>query len=109
MQREPTSKRFEPEAVLRDVVHMLEEMTDDWDDSEGAIGPQTWLVRDLGCSSLEIVELVVSIEDHFDAPGLPFQHLLLTPDGGYIDDLRVGDLAGFVSSRVGRAPQGAAG
>jgi|SRR4051794_35894357 acyl carrier protein len=108
MQPVGSSHLSDPDGVLQDVVRILQDMLDEEDDFEGSVGADTLLVRDLGCSSLEIVELAVSIEDHFDAPGLPFQHLLMTPDGRYIDDLRVGDLARFVSSQIGSAPREAA-
>jgi acyl carrier protein len=62
-------------------------------------------VHDLGCSSVEVVELAVTLEDHFDAPDLPFEELLLTADGRYVDDLTVGQLAEFVSAELRRRRQ----
>jgi acyl carrier protein len=109
MQPVQRTQSQDADGVLQDVVRILEDMLDEEDDYEGSIGADTLLVQDLDCSSLEIVELAVSIEDHFDAPNLPFQHLLMTPEGRYIDDLRVGDLARFVSSQIGSAAREAAG
>jgi acyl carrier protein len=85
------------EAVMRGIVKILEDMLSDWEGFEGAIGPDTRLVADLACSSVEIVELAVTIEDHFDLPDLPFQDLLMTADGNYVDDLRVAELTEFVA------------
>jgi acyl carrier protein len=98
------------ELVQRDIVKILQDMLSDWDDFEGDISPATLLVRDLACSSVEIVELAVTIEDHFNAPNLPFHELLMTADGQYVDDLRVGELADFVSQACsGRAERGTSG
>jgi acyl carrier protein len=92
--------------VLGEIVEILEGMLSEWEGFEGEIGPETLLVNDLACSSVEIVELAVTIEDHFDAPNLPFQELLMTANGQYIDDLRVSELADFVSSAcAGRAAE----
>jgi acyl carrier protein len=98
--------RLDRDMVLGEIVEILEGMLSEWEGFEGEIGPETLLVNDLDCSSVEIVELAVTIEDHFDAPNLPFQELLMTANGQYIDDLRVSELVDFVSSAcVGRAAE----
>jgi acyl carrier protein len=90
--------------VLADIVTILTDMLSDWDGFDGRIGPDTRLVADLACSSVEIVEFAVTIEDHFDRPNLPFQELLMTPTGQYVDDLSVGELADFVSTALHELP-----
>jgi acyl carrier protein len=96
--------RLDRDGVRTDIGRILEDMLSDWDGFEGEIRPETLLVKDLGCSSVEIVELVVTIEDHFDAPNLPFQELLMLPDGRYVEDLRVAELADFVFAALARPP-----
>jgi len=98
MQQTDMSDRFGRKTILRDIVTMLEDMPSDWEDFDGEIGLNTRLVADLACSSVEIVELAVMIEDHFDMPNLPFQDLLMTAEGRYIDDLQVSDLVDFVAT-----------
>lgn len=90
--------------VLRGIVKILEDMLSDWEGFEGDIGPGTRLVADLACSSVEVVELAVMVEDHFELPELPFQELLMTAEGGYVDDLSVAQLTDFVTrARLSRS------
>jgi acyl carrier protein len=77
-------------------------MTQDWDlavDSD--LGHSTRLVGDLGFSSVDIISLVVSIEEHFAKRNLGFADLLMR-DGRYVDDLRVDEVARFVTARLER-------
>ncbi len=83
--------------VQDDVVRILEEMTAEWEtDLDGGIGPETRLAADLGFGSINVVHLAVELEEHFHCRNLPFHELLMTPEGRYVEDLRVADLVGFL-------------
>lgn len=63
----------------------------------------TRLVSDLGFSSVDIISLVVEIEEHFQQRNLGFADLLMQ-GGQYVEELRIGELAAFVESRLGGEP-----
>jgi acyl carrier protein len=88
-------------SVLNGVIEILEDITREWDTGfSGRIGPATLLMNDLTFESIDIVMMIVAIEERFGRKGLPFDRLL-TVDGGYVDDLRVADLARFLEGELG--------
>jgi len=79
------------------VIHILQDMTSDWEtDFAGPIVSDTCLVSDLGFCSIDIVQLAIALEEFFECKGLPFQQLVTTPDGKYVDDITVGELLQFL-------------
>ena len=87
----------EKDTILKDVLEILEDMTCDWEMGfAGAIDSQTHLVADLEFESIDVVQLAVAVEEHFNRQNLPFQKLFMTVDGYYVDDLRVLDLVDFL-------------
>ena len=88
------------ETVFQELSSILKEMTSDWEMDDGAaIGPETLLIADLGFRSIDVVQLVVAIEEHFGRRDLPFGELLMD-DGRYVDDLRVGDAVAFLTEHL---------
>ena len=88
--------RLDSAAILRGLVEILEEMTQEWDTGlSGRIGPDTLLIENLTFESIDIVMLIVAIEERFGRKGLPFDQVLMA-DGQYVEDLRVRDLAAFL-------------
>jgi acyl carrier protein len=95
------------EHLLGDLVGILKELTSDWDhEFSGSIGADTRLIADLAFESIDVVQLIVAIEEKYQRRDLPFEELLMV-DGGYVEEIRVGELVDFLHSRLGRA--GAAG
>jgi acyl carrier protein len=88
--------RDDREAVFRGVVGILKEMTSDWDmDYEGEIQDESRLIGDLGFESVDMVQLIVALEEHYQRRDLPFAELVMQ-DGHYIEELRVGDVVDFL-------------
>jgi acyl carrier protein len=88
--------RLEEQTILQDIVMILQEMTSDWDTGFiGGIGPETRLVHDLGCESIDVVQFVVAIEERFKRRNLPIEKLLMVDDR-YVDDLRVAEVVAFL-------------
>ena len=88
------------EEVLSDLVKILEDMTEDWDmEFEGGIGPDTKLIGELSFESIEVVQLMVLIEEHFRLERFNSEELLME-DGRYVDELTVGRIARFLADRV---------
>lgn len=82
------------------VEKVLNEVTMDWDlDLPGGIGPDTTLMEGLGFESIDVVQLVVSLEQEFGVKGLPFEQLFMR-DGDYVDELKVSELVGFLRNHV---------
>jgi acyl carrier protein len=87
------------EEIQAVVGKLIEEIADDLDfDLDGPISTQTRLVKDLGLASVDFIQLIVAIEQHFGRK-MKF-HDLLMPDGAYVSDLTVGELVTFVDSKL---------
>ena len=59
----------------------------------------TRLVDDLGCSSIDIISLVVAIEEAYGTRKLGFAELLIR-EGQYVSDLEIAELARFVAGKL---------
>lgn len=93
-------------AIQGAVLQILKELTADWDsDYGGEIGPETLLIRELAFESIDVVELVVSIESRYQRRDLPFEKLLMR-DGRYVDDLTVGQVVDFLESELSKRQGG---
>lgn len=84
--------------VQSDIVGLLKDITQEWELDFNDINPETNLVADLGFSSIDIIQLVVAIEEHFKQK-LGFNELLMN-DGQYVDDLSIEELVSFVSRKL---------
>lgn len=94
---------FTQDRILASLVDILRDMTSDWDiDFSGEIDARTKLVGDLGFESIDIVQLVVAIQEHFRRRTLPFEELLMR-DGMYVQDITAGDTAEFLFRRLNGA------
>jgi acyl carrier protein len=90
--------------ITQEVITILKDITSDWDiDSfDGEITADTRLVKDLSFESIEIVQLMVALEQHFQVKNLASEKLLMK-DGNYVPDQRVGDIAGFLQGELAAA------
>jgi len=90
--------------VLLEVLAILRQLGDDWEYG-GAITAETWLIRDLGFESLEIVVLGASIQRHYGQP-LSFSDFLA--DVGQRDegDIVVGEWVGFIHAQLSTSVEG---
>ena len=85
------------ERAFTELVKILKNMTRDWDSGfEGTIERETCIMADLGFESIDVVQLVVAIEEHFQRRDFPFEQLLME-NGRYVEDIRVGDTADFLA------------
>jgi acyl carrier protein len=82
---------FSEQKILNDLVKILQDMTADWDiDFNGSIGPETKLIEDLGFESIDVVQFIVAMEEHFQRRGLPWEDIFMM-NGRYIDEIKVAD------------------
>jgi acyl carrier protein len=101
----PAIESFTPHAVEHDVLDIVRFMTSDWDLDPGiSLGVETYLVKDLDCASIDIVELIVTLQDHFDRHDLPFEQLLMS-DQRYVDDIRIQEVVDFLVKHLNE-PEG---
>ncbi len=88
------------DTVITGVTQVITEMVADWDlDQPAGVTPQTSLMADLEFESIDIVQLAVSLEQHFDQSGLPFEQLFMQ-DGDYVEDLSVSQIADFMREQM---------
>lgn len=96
---------MDKETILRELTLILEDMTRDWELTfSGGIKPETCLIADLTFQSIDIVQLLVAIEEHFELRTMPFESLLMN-DGRYVDELRVGQVVEFLHEQLNLTTQ----
>ena len=87
------------DTLVQALIALLEDFTQDWDEGpEDGMRADSRLLADLGFESIDIIQLVVAIEEHYGRR-FPFDRLLMK-DGRYIDDLSIGQLADFLASQL---------
>lgn len=87
------------DAVESGVITVISEMVADWDLDNVSISAETSLMGDLEFESIDIVQLAVHLEQHFEQSGLPFEQLFMR-DGDYVDDLSIREIAGFLREKL---------
>lgn len=81
------------------VVAIVKDLIQDWGLSlDEGIAVRTMLVNDLEFASVDIIQLCVAIEQHFERK-LGFQDLLMK-DGSYVGDLSIAQIAEFIETRL---------
>lgn len=84
------------EIILNSIISILKDITCDCDmEFSAPIGADTKLIAELAFSSIDVVQFVVAIEEHFKRRGLPFEELVMI-DGRYVDEIKVNDVVDFV-------------
>ena len=82
------------------VISVLNEMTQEWElDDVEKIDLNTGLMGDLAFESIDVVQLAVTLEEHFEANGLPFEGLFMR-DGDYVDEILVSDVVKFLQENL---------
>lgn len=86
--------------VFARIVPLLAELVVDSDleDWEGEVSEQTLLIRDLGLTSVDFIDLFVAIEKSFGRV-IGFHDLLMV-NGRYVSDLSLGQLAEFLTAKL---------
>lgn len=86
-------------SVPATVIALTLDLVQDWGlDLGDGISQTHRLVQDLEFASVDIIQLCVAIEQHYERK-LGFQKLLMV-DGSYREDLSLGELSGFVAQRL---------
>ena len=86
--------------ILSSIINILTDMTEDWDmEDDVEINKKTCLMADLEFESIDAVQFIVAIEEHFQRRGLPFEELLMA-DGRYVDEITVKDTVDFLDRHL---------
>lgn len=87
------------EAIEKTLVEIVEDLIQDWGiDLDDGVTGTTLLVNDLDFASVDIIQLCVAIEQHYDRK-LGFQDLLMK-DGSYVSDLSIAQTVDFLVGRI---------
>jgi acyl carrier protein len=86
------------EGVMADVLHLLDQLADDWEYS-GEITPQTYFFTEMGFESLDIVVLATSIQEHYGQV-MPFPEFFAEIGQRDIRDISVGEWVDFVHKHL---------
>ena len=80
------------------IISILTDMVEEWG-VDHDIGRNSQLVADLEFESIDIIQLIVAVEQHFKRRNMGFDELLMV-NGKYVDDLSVRQMAAFVESKL---------
>ena len=81
------------------VIFITADLIQDWGLSlEEAVSGHTFLVNDLEFASVDIIQLCVALEQHFDRK-LGFQEMLMD-NGSYVSDLSISQVAEFIELQL---------
>lgn len=87
------------DAIEKTLAGIVEELVQDWGiDLNGGVGGKTLLVNDLEFASVDIIQLCVAIEQHYDSK-FGFQDLLMI-NGSYVSDLSITQMAEFLAVKL---------
>lgn len=87
------------EKIETTVIDIVADLVQDWGvDLNGGISGRTLLVADLEFASVDVIQLCVAIEEHYNCK-MGFQDLLMK-DGRYISDLSVTQMVEFLDGRL---------
>ena len=83
------------------VLRLVEELIQDWGlELEGPIVGETRLAKDLDFVSVDFIQLLVAVEQHYGRK-LGFQDLVMR-DGSYVPDLQISQVIDFVGNALKR-------
>lgn len=88
------------DAIWRAIVDALGRLMAEQEQELGDVTPATWLCKDLGVSSIDIIHLMVTLEDQLNMP-LDFGELAAGADGQLRSDIELGELQTFITERAG--------
>lgn len=87
--------KISQEKIQLDIIRLITKITLDWDlEYDELINAETLLVKDLGCPSICIIQLILAIEEKFNQK-FGFTDLLM-PNGHFVDDLSIAQVVEFV-------------
>lgn len=88
-----------PQSALEVVIATVRDLTQDWGiELEAPMQADTLLAAELGFASVDIIQLCVALEQHYDRR-FGFQELLMS-NGSYVGDVSLGEFARFVESKL---------
>ena len=82
------------EQVFKDLLIILDELSDDWEYSE-EITPTTSFFEDLGFESIDVVALGTAIEEHYRR-SFPFAEFLAGIGQREDQDIKIGEVVEFI-------------
>lgn len=76
------------------VCGVVSNVIEDWG-LDATLSPETCLVSELGFTSMDMIDVVSTLETQLRRK-LPYEELVMLPEGGYREDISIGELATFV-------------
>jgi acyl carrier protein len=87
--------------ALEVVIATVRDLTQDWGiELDSPMQGDTLLAGELGFASVDIIQLCVALEQHYERR-LGFQELLMA-NGSYVGDVTLGEFARFIEKKLQR-------
>jgi acyl carrier protein len=103
MMSDQTSTKLTKEEIQSTVIDVIKDVTSDWDlEIEGEINGGTGLIGDLAFESIDMVQLVVSLEKKLNRKNIPFERLVME-EGDYVNEVLVSEVVEFLESELQKA------
>jgi acyl carrier protein len=96
--KEITMTEIRIKDVFDTVVGILSRLASDWEYSK-EIGPDTFLVADLGLESIDVVVLGTTIQEHYGRY-LPFSKFFAEIGGREVRDIQIAEFVEFVHQNL---------
>ena len=86
--------------ILSDILRLVENTSADWEMDFGQpINEETYLGRDLGFTSMDLVRLIAEIQRTYERDSIPFEELLIKEDTVVLD-VQIKDLVRFLYDQL---------
>lgn len=86
------------DTVTDEIIDVISKFTEEWG-IDHEITPASRVVADLEFESIDIIQMIVSIEQRFGRRNMGFDELLMK-DGKYVDDLTIQQISVFVKKQL---------
>ena len=91
------TERYSKDAILKDVVNILEETSSEFEmESGSSIGLETMLGADLELKSINLVQHMLALQKVYGRQDFPFQDLFMPDEDVVVSDLSVSDVVEFL-------------
>jgi len=91
--------------IMQGLIELIGELESEWERDLSKVGPDSYLMGDLGCDSQDFVMLRAAIETKYGRDDIPFENLIIR-DGQFVPDIRLGDVVKLLKESLNSSEGG---